>query len=508
MSDQFLVVMQNIRKSFPGVQAVDDVTLKILPGEIHALVGENGAGKSTLMRILNGATTSDSGSIIWRGEEVYIQTPSIAQSLGIGMIHQELAVIPYLDAGKNIFLGREPRGFLPGQINWSKLYQTAEEQLLSLGLDFDPRTPVNTLTIAQQQMLEVTKALSIEASLIIMDEPTSALTQRESEALFEQMIQLKKRGVSVIFISHRLEEVFRVSDRITVMRDGKHIGTHPSENLTKDEVVNMMVGRQLSYETKSQTKSIKEHPILEVIDLHAENNVRGVSFQLNKGEILGLSGLVGAGRTALAEVIFGARPMKGGEIIFKEQSVKINNPAQAIELGMGFVPEDRKQQGLFLNMAVRQNIAMAALKDLTSYGFLEKKRINRITQELVDSLGIKTPSLSQRVRNLSGGNQQKVVISRWLALEPELLILDEPTRGIDVGAKAEIHALLHKMVEEGNVSILVISSELPEILSISDRILVMRDGKIVAEFDPSTASQDDIMHAAAWSDNGNNTKLG
>lgn len=505
MSEPNLLVMQNIKKSFPGVQAVDDVTLEILPGEIHALVGENGAGKSTLMRILSGATTPDSGSIFWRGEEVHINSPAIAQSIGISMIHQELAMIPYLDAGKNIFLGREPHGVLPGQINWSKLYQGAEEQLSRLGLDFDPRTPVNALTIAQQQMVEVTKALSIDAALIVMDEPTSSLTERESEALFEQMIRLREHGVSIIFISHRLEEVFRVSDRVTVMRDGKHIGTHPIEKLSKNDIVNMMVGRELSYEPPSQSKALGGDIILETVDLHAEDNVHGVSLQLKKGEILGLSGLVGAGRTALAELIFGARPSKSGDIIIKGQPVKFKSPAEAIEMGMGFVPEDRKGQGLFLNMAIRQNIAMAALKDLTSYGFLDKNGINRITRSLVESLSIKTTSFSQRVRNLSGGNQQKVVISRWLALEPDLLILDEPTRGIDVGAKAEIHALLHKMAEDG-VSILVISSELPEILSISDRILVMRDGMIVAEFDPSTATQDDIMHAAAWSENGNNSK--
>lgn len=502
MSEPYLLVMQNIRKSFPGVQAVNDVTLEILPGEIHALVGENGAGKSTLMRILSGATAPDSGTIFWRGEEVQIHSPATAQSIGISMIHQELAVIPYLDAGKNIFLGREPHGFLPGQINWSKLYQNAEEQLARLGLDFDPRTPINTLTIAQQQMVEVTKALSIDAALIVMDEPTSSLTERESEALFEQMLRLKEQGVAIIFISHRLEEVFRVSDRVTVMRDGKHVGTHPIKEVNKNDIVNMMVGRELSYETINQTKTIADEFILETVDLHAKDEVHGVSLQLKKGEILGLSGLVGAGRTALAELIFGARPVKSGEIIYKGQRVNYTSPAEAIELGMGFVPEDRKGQGLFLNMAVRQNIAMAALKDLTPYGFLDKRGINRITRSLVESLDIKTPSINQRVRNLSGGNQQKVVISRWLALEPDLLILDEPTRGIDVGTKAEIHALLRQMAEEG-VSILVISSELPEILSVSDRIVVMRDGMIVAEFDSATATQDDIMHAAAWSKNGN-----
>jgi ribose transport system ATP-binding protein len=505
MSEPFLLVMKNIKKSFPGVQAVDNVTLEILPGEIHALVGENGAGKSTLVRVLSGATTPDSGFIYWHEDEVHINSPAISQALGISMIHQELAVIPYLDAGKNIYLGREPRGFLPGQIKWSKLYQDAEEQLSRLGLHFDPRTPVNSLTIAQKQMVEVSRALSIDAELIVMDEPTSALTERESEALFTQMGRLKEHGVSIIFISHRLEEVFRVADRITVMRDGKHIGTHPIDEVNKNDVINMMVGRDLTYEATSQPKSPSGDIILETIDVYGEDHVHGVSIQLRKGEILGLSGLVGAGRTALAEMIFGVHSIKSGEINFKGQKVKFKNPSEAIALGMGFVPEDRKGKGLFLNMGVRHNIAIAVLKDLTRYGFVNKKAIQLMVKKLIDSLEIKTTGLSQRVRNLSGGNQQKVVISRWLALEPDFLILDEPTRGIDVGAKAEIHTLLRKMADNG-VSILMISSELPEILSVSDRILVMRDGMIVAEFEPSTTTQDVIMHAAAWSENGNNGK--
>ncbi len=504
MTDNHLLVMQSIGKSFPGVRALDDVTLEIAPGEIHALVGENGAGKSTLMRILSGADRPDSGAIFWHGEEVQINTPSDAQTLGISMIHQELAVIPYLDAAKNIFLGREPRGILPGQINWSKLYRQAEEQLGRLGLDFDPRTPVNSLTIAQQQMVEVTKALSMNAALIVMDEPTSALTERETEALFGQMVRLRDQGVSIIFISHRLEEVFRVADRLTVLRDGKFIGTRQIAELSPDDVVTMMVGRELTGESRQDTSITTEEVIFEIIDLHDEEEVRGVSIQLKKGEILGISGLVGAGRTALAELIFGARLSTKGRMVFKGQEIKLKKPAQAIDLGMGFVPEDRKAQGLFLNMAVRQNVVMASLNNLTRFGFVHKKGVDEITSKLVKSLDIRTSGFSQRAGTLSGGNQQKVVISRWLALEPDLLILDEPTRGIDVGAKAEIHALLRNMADEG-VSILMISSELPEILSVSDRIVVMRDGKIVAEFDPIETTQDEIMHAAAGSKNGNNT---
>jgi len=495
--------MQGIHKSFPGVQALDDVSMNVLSGEVHALVGENGAGKTTLMRILTGATKPDSGSIIWQGEEVHIDNPSDAQALGISMIHQELALIPYLDAAKNIFLGREHQGVLPGLISWSNLYQEASQQLERLGLDFDPRTPVNSLTIAQQQMVEVVKALSMNASLIVMDEPTSSLTEREVEALFDQMARLRDQGVSIIFISHRLEEVFQVADRLTVLRDGRHIGTHPIAELTQDEVVAMMVGRELTTESRGRTSSISENIVLETNDLHGGEEVQGVSIKLRKGEILGIAGLVGAGRTAFAELVFGSRKPTKGQIFFKGKEIKLNGPAQAIQLGMGLVPEDRKAQGLFLNMALRQNIVMASLKGLTRFGFVRKKNVDDIARNLIDRLDIRTSGLRQRVGTLSGGNQQKVVISRWLALEPEVLILDEPTRGIDVGAKAEIHALLRKMADEG-VGILMISSELPEILNVSDRVLVMRDGEIVAEFDPKTTTQDEIMHAAAGSKNGRN----
>lgn len=498
-----LLLMKGIGKTFPGVQALDDVTMEVRRGEIHALVGENGAGKSTLMRILIGATTPNSGSIFWRGEEAQIDNPSDAQALGISMIHQELAIIPYLDAAKNIFLGCEPRGLLPGLINWPKLYQQAEQQLSRLGLEFDPRTPVNALTIAQQQMVEVVKALSMNASLIVMDEPTSALTEREVEALFEQMMRLRAQGVSIIFISHRLEEVFRVADRLTVLRDGELVGTGPIAGLDQDEVVTMMVGRELTRKVPDQQKEIAEKIILETKDLHGKDKVRGVSIQLRKGEILGVAGLVGAGRTAFAELIFGARLPTRGQIIFNGQEIELNKPAQAIERGMGFVPEDRKAQGLFLNMAVKQNVVMASLEELTRFGFVQQKNVENITHDLIDRLDIRTSGLNQRANTLSGGNQQKVVISRWLALEPDLLILDEPTRGIDVGAKAEIHALLRKMADQG-VSILMISSELPEILSVSDRVVVMRDGKIVAEFDPTETIQDEIMHAAAGSENEHN----
>ena len=417
------------------------------------------------------------------------------------MIHQELAVIPYLDAAKNIYLGREPQRAFPGFIDWPKLYHKANKQLERLGLDFDARTPVNTLTIAQQQMVEVAKALSMNASLIVMDEPTSALTEREVEALFDQMTRLRDQGVSIIFISHRLEEIFRVCDRLTVLRDGKFIDTCPIEGLSHDDVITMMVGRELTSESLCRDKELSEDILLETKDLHSDDDVNGVSIQLNKGEILGIAGLMGSGRTVFAELVFGARTPSQGEMFYKGKPIKLKEISQAIDLGMGFVPEDRKAQGLFLNLAVKQNTMMASLKNLAKFGFVHKKGVDKITRRLIDSLDIRTSGVNQRAGTLSGGNQQKVVIARWLALEPELLILDEPTRGIDVGAKAEIHALLRTMADDG-VSILMISSELPEVLSLSDRILVMREGKIAAEFDPAFATQDEIMHAAAGSQNG------
>lgn len=492
-----LLIMHSVYKAFPGVQALDDVNFDVLPGEIHALVGENGAGKTTLMRILSGEMPPDSGSISWNSRPVEVQSPAAAQALGISVIHQELAVVPYLDVGTNIFLGREPGSRLPWVIDWAGLYREAEKQLERLGLDLDPRTPVNQLTIAQQQMVEVVKALSLDASLIVMDEPTSALTEREVEALFAHMVRLKEQGVSIVFISHRLEEVFRIADRLTVLRDGGQIGTHSLANLSEDEVVRMMVGREVTL-TIDRTRTAEQEVVLRVEDLWCGDEVRGVSFELHRGEILGFAGLVGAGRTALMEAIFGARKTSSGRLWIEGEPVEIRTPAHAIDHGLGFVPENRKEQGLFLNMAVGQNIVMAALKRLSRFGILRRRAIREFAGSLVERLDIRTAGLDQRVRNLSGGNQQKVIIARWLGLEPKILILDEPTRGIDVGAKSEVHALLNQTAAIGQ-SVLMVSSELPEVLGLSDRILVMTEGELVAELDPKRATPDDVMSAAARS---------
>ncbi|NPV65861.1 MAG: sugar ABC transporter ATP-binding protein [Anaerolineae bacterium] len=506
---QPLLQMQRISKTFPGVQALKQVDLTVDPGEILALVGENGAGKSTLVRILNGVflPDADSGPILWNGRAVTIHSPHDAQALGISMIHQELALIPYLDVGKNIYLGREPAGAVPGTVDWQRLYAQARVQLDRLNLEIDPRTEVRFLPLAQRQMVEVAKALSLDARLIVMDEPTSSLTDREVETLFDQMRALKAQGVSVIFISHRLEEIFAIADRVTVLRDGELVGTEPVAGLTEEKVIRMMVGRELTdiYERSGRTDS--RDPVLEVEGLSSHGAIEDISFKLYRGEILGVAGLVGAGRTELAETIFGLRPAHAGVIRLDGQPVTIRRPAQAIAQGIGFVPEDRKAQGLFLRMGVGENIVMAVLRQLTRLGLIQGGRAESIARDFVARLDIRTPSIQQRVRNLSGGNQQKVVIAKWLTLKPRVLILDEPTRGIDVGAKAEIYHLMNDLAAQG-VGILMISSELPEVLGVSDRVLVMHEGRLTGEFDPRTATQDDIMSAATGSAAGYNANGG
>jgi ribose transport system ATP-binding protein len=487
--------MNAITKSFPGVQALREVTLEVYPGEVLALMGENGAGKSTLMKVLNGVYGPDAGSIVWAGRPVSIRSPHHAQALGISMIHQELALIPYLDVGKNIYLGREPQAALPGTVDWRTLYRQAREQLDHLGLAIDPRTSVRSLSIAQQQMVEVAKALSLQARLIVMDEPTSSLTEREVVTLFQQIRTLKAKGVAFIFISHRMEEVFEIADRVTVLRDGALVGTHPKADLSEAQIIRMMVGREVRYGATRREATTANPVVLEADKLTREGVIHEVSFKLHRGEILGVAGLVGAGRTELAETVFGVHPATGGALTLEGRPVRIQTPGQAIELGIGLVPEDRKGQGLFLSMDVGTNVVMAMLRRLTRAGLIRWSQVAAVARDFIQRLSIRTPSAQQRVRNLSGGNQQKVVIAKWLTREPKVLILDEPTRGIDVGAKAEIHRLMDELAGRG-VGILMISSELPEVLGVSDRVLVMSGGRLVGEFDPRTASQDDILRAA------------
>ena len=492
--NQTYLRMQGISKAFPGVQALNSVDFSVSQGEIHALVGENGAGKSTLMKILTGALTSDSGQISLGNQDVQINNPGDAQALGISMIHQELSLIPYLTVGQNIFLGREPRARVGAFIDWPELYQQAQVLLDRLNVNVDSRASVQDLSIAQRQMVEVAKALSFNADLIAMDEPTSSLTDRETEILFRVMSSFKEQGISIIFISHRLEEVFEIADRITVLRDGEAIGTAPVADLDVDQVVRMMVGRDVG-ELYPKDDIEQLGVILEASDVEDGRELRPVSVTLNKGEILGIAGLAGAGRTALAETLFGVRSAVKGQIKIGGKTVRIQHPGQAIRLGLGFVPEDRKLQGLFLNMAVRENVVISALPEVSRFSFVNFSQAEKLAREYIDKLKIRTPSVKQLVRNLSGGNQQKVIIARWLTLNPRILILDEPTRGIDVGTKAEIHALMNQLAKQG-VAVMMVSSDLPEVLGVSDRILVMRTGRIVAEFTRQEATQDKIMHAA------------
>lgn len=494
MSETTLLRMEHISKSFPGVQALKDVSFDVRRGEIHALVGENGAGKSTLMKALTGGQPADNGRILWKGQQVNINNPSDAQNLGISMIHQELSLIPYLTVGQNVFLGREPRWNLPGIISWKTLYRQTGDLLAQLNLDIDPRMDIQNLSIAQQQMVEVAKALSIQADLIAMDEPTSSLTDRETEILFEMMRQLREQGVSIVFISHRLEEIFEISDRVTVLRDGTHIATRPTAELDHNSIVELMVGRELT-DIYPYQKTEQRDVVLSVRDLQESKELKGVTFDLHGGEILGVAGLVGAGRTAVAETLFGIRAATAGEIIIENETAPIRSPKQAIRQGLGFVPEDRKLQGLFLNMAVRENIIISGIEQVSSFGFVSGSEANQLADDFVKKLNVRTPSLRQTVRNLSGGNQQKVVIARWLTLKPRVLILDEPTRGVDVGAKAEIYALMRQLAAEG-IAVLMISSELPEVLGVSDRIIVMHEGRVTGHFLRDEATQDKIMHAA------------
>jgi len=488
-----LVEIRGMTKAFPGVQALLGVDLDLRAGEVHAVVGENGAGKSTLMKIVAGVYRPDSGSIRLGGVPILNESPRQALERGISMIHQELNLAPNLSVAENVFLGRAPtRG---GLIDWRRLYADVEALADRLGIDLDVRARVDELSVARQQMVEIAKALSLDARVIIMDEPTSALTERETEALFDIIARLKSNGVAVVYISHRLDEIFRVADRVTVLRDGRLVGTLPIAQATQPQLIGMMVGRVLTTLFPKESVEIGD-PFLEVRHLRRKGALEDISFVLRRREILGLAGLVGAGRTELVRVLFGADPLDGGEILLEGRPVRIRRPRDAIRLGMGFVTEDRKLQGLVLGMNVRENETLASLAQVSKLGFLNLGRERTLAARLVEQLGVRTPSVEQEVANLSGGNQQKVVIAKWLATRARILILDEPTRGIDVGAKAEVHALMSRLASQG-VSILMISSELPEILGMSDRILVMRQGRLSGEFTRDQASQEAILACAA-----------
>lgn len=493
MSDSILE-LQNISKAFPGVQALDNVSFDVRPGEVHALIGENGAGKSTLIKIVAGVYDQDAGEICFQGETMRIQNPRHAQSLGIAAIYQESSLYPDLSVAENIFMGHHPRRGRLGLVDWEEMYARAEDLFDTLNVDTDVQAMVGGLSVANRQRVEIAKALSHDAKVLIMDEPTAALAQQDVEALFETVRLLRDRGVAIIYISHRLEEVFELADRVTVLRDGQLVDTKPVSEVTEGELISMMVGRTLDNLFPKEDAEIGQ-PVLQVQNLTREGLVEDVSFEVRRGEIVGLAGLIGAGRSELAQVLFGIHPAQSGTVELNGKQVSIKNPRQAVDLGLAYIPEDRQHQGLILPMSVQANITMAILDNLTQFGFVSYRSEREVASEYVDRLQIRTPSLSQVVRNLSGGNQQKVVVSKWLVSDPEVLILDEPTRGIDVGTKAEIHRLMSELAQRG-LGILMISSELPEILGMSDRILVMRQGKIVAEFTRDEADQEIIIAAA------------
>ena len=493
MSQDAILVMENISKAFPGVKALSDVQLTVRKGTVHALMGENGAGKSTLMKVLIGMYSPDSGSITFKGKPVQIDSTETALKLGISMIHQELSPVPYMSVAENIYLGREPLGRW-GLIDKRKLIADTRALLNRLEINIDPNTIMKNLSVANTQMVEIAKAISYDASLIIMDEPTSAITEREVAHLFRMIRSLKAKGVAIIYITHKMDEVFQIADDITVFRDGKHIATVPAAQTNRHSLIAMMVGRELTSIFPKSEAEIGE-VVLSVRNLTRKGIIHGVSFDLRRGEILGLAGLMGAGRTEVIEGIFGIKKIDAGEIMIKGKPVQINSPADAIKHGLALLTEDRKLTGIMGVLPVRDNMMIASLGSYAARGFLNRRRIDETCNREKGRLEIKTPSMDQTIRLLSGGNQQKVLVSRWLLTLPDILILDEPTRGIDVGAKAEIHRLMCKLAQDGK-AIIMISSELPEILGMSDRVLVMHEGKIGGEFARKDATQESIMRAA------------
>ena len=489
-----LLEMKNISKSFPGVQALSNVSIDLHHGEVLALVGENGAGKSTLMKILTGIYTADEGEILLNGQAITVENTKKACDLGISMIHQELNLMRDLTIAENIYIGREPK-FLNIFVNDRKLNQITRELFKKLALDLSVKTKVEQLTIAKQQMVEIAKALSYDSKILVMDEPTTALTETEIDVLFDIIETLKAEGVGIIYISHRMDELNRITDRITVMRDGKYIDTLYTKDTEMSEIIRLMVGREVYIESKPQTSSDDTEIVLALKNVATNQNIRNISFELRKGEILGFAGLMGAGRTEVANAIFGVDKVNEGEIYLNGKKVTIKHPSQAVANGIGYLTEDRKHLGVILDMDVKSNVALTSMKKFIKGSFVNEKKIEQTAEEYVKKLSIKTPSVDQKVRLLSGGNQQKVVISKWLLRDCDILIFDEPTRGIDVGAKGEIYKLLDDLTKEGK-SIIMISSELPEVLRMSHRIVVMSEGNITGILNGDEASQEKIMELA------------
>lgn len=493
MEKQPLLKMERVSKYFPGVQALDSVDFEVYPGEILGFLGENGAGKSTLIKILSGIHAKNEGAIWFDGQQINPQTPHEAQKWGISTIHQELALVPYLTVAENIFLNREPRHIL-GLVDFKRMNREAEALLRDLGADIPGHKLIQDLNVAAQQMVEIAKAMSHNARLILMDEPTSALSSKEVTALFALMQRLKERDVSVVFVSHRLDEIRQIVDRVIIMRDGRRVGTLPIADATEQKIIRMMVGRDVGLFPKEEAEI--GPPVLELRNLAGQNGAKGINLTVRKGEIVGLAGLIGAGRTELVRLICGVDPLAEGEILIDGKQVKIKSPTDAVRYGIGWIPEDRKLHGLILGMDVQENTTMAILPRISNLlGAINQKEAKDISSRYVETLSIVTPGLNQTTRNLSGGNQQKVVLAKWLSTKPKLLIMDEPTRGIDVGAKTEVHGLMSRLAQQG-MGILMISSEMPEIIGMSDRVIVMCQGRITGEFERDNLNQEEIMRCA------------
>jgi ribose transport system ATP-binding protein len=486
--------MRGISKTFPGVRALDGVSVSVDAGEVHFLLGQNGAGKSTLIRILCGAHHPDSGEILLNGEKVRLDSPSDARALGIAVIFQEFSLVPYLDLAQNIFLGREPRGVLPGTIDHRKMHAEARRILASLGVPLDTRTLAHELGVAQQQVVEIAKSLSQNARILVMDEPTAALSDHEIERLFTQIRTLKASGVAIIYISHRLQEIAAIGDRVTVLRDGKNIATFPASDARSSDVVHLMVGREVDATYRQRFCDQPGDVVLDVRDLDAANGIEAATLNVRAGEVVGLAGLVGAGRSELARAIFGADRATGGSVCLSGRPLG-DRPVRAVRSGAGLVPENRKTEGLALMRSVQDNVLVAGLRKWFPSGWYCARAAATIASDVIARLRIVTPSTAQPARFLSGGNQQKVVIGKWLTAGSTFFIFDEPTRGIDVGAKAEIYSVISKLVADG-AAVLMISSELPEMVAVCDRAYVMRDKRIVGELQRSELSEANILRLA------------
>jgi len=493
MTQQPLLQIEDISKAFPGVQALTGVSFSVTAGEVHALVGENGAGKSTLMKILAGVYQPDSGQIIWDGGLLRLNNPADAQRQGIRIIYQEFNLLPDLTVAENVLLNREPRTRL-GFIDWNAMYQRTRELLAVLETDIDPEASVRSLTVAQQQIVEIVKALEEEARLIIMDEPTAALNPTEVEHLFGAIHRLVAGGTTVIFISHRLDEVLHISDQVTVLKDGQLVASQPTVGLTKNEIVRQMVGRGLEDIFPPRCKSTSEQPLLDVRGLSTPD-LTDISFCLYPGEVLGFAGLEGHGQREVARALFGLEPLRSGEIRVGGKLLRLDSPRAAINAGIVFISDDRKLEGLAPLLAVRENVALPNLKNFSRYGFVRRTSERQVVSAKVEQIGVKTPTIEQAVRLLSGGNQQKTVLTKWLIGQPRILIFAEPTRGIDIGAKVEIYRLMGKLAA-GGAGIIMVSSELLELIGMSSRIIVMRDGAVTAELPGDSATEESVMLAA------------